>query len=81
MSRREPAGAFGVAFFHTNSAVMRAEALLARDGIAVRLVPTPRELSSDCGLAVRFGWTERDRVESVLRAGRVEVAGLHPLDD
>jgi hypothetical protein len=52
---------------------MRAEKLLIKEGCAIKLIPTPRELSSDCGIAVRFCWSECQRIKSVLEAAGVEV--------
>ncbi len=70
---------FGVVLFHTSSAALRAEKTLKGAGLAVRLVPTPRELSSDCGIALGFRWNESGRVQTLLGAARVEIAGIHPL--
>lgn len=44
---------YGYVLFFTSAAAFRAEKVLAGRGGA-RLVPTPRELSSDCGVALRF---------------------------
>jgi len=71
--------AYGVALFHTTSSVMRAEKLLRSAGIAVRLIPTPRQFSSDCGIAVRFDMTNMERVRGVLEQARCEAAGIHML--
>jgi hypothetical protein len=70
---------YGVVLFHTNSSAMRAEKTLLRYGLAIRLIPTPRQYSSDCGIALRFDWSQRDTVCDFLTAARVEIAGLHPL--
>lgn len=45
---------FGVVLFHTTTSAIRAEKILIKAGLMVKLVPTPRELSSDCGISVRF---------------------------
>lgn len=68
----------GVALFRTSSSAMRAEAVLTRSGVPVRLIPTPRELSSDCGVALRFDWDEREKVAALLAEAHVETAGIHP---
>ena len=68
---------YGVVLFHTNSAVMRAEKLLKKEGLTVKLIPTPREFSSDCGTALRFEWPQRERVEKVLAEASVEIASIH----
>lgn len=66
----------GVVLFYTTSAVFRAESLLRAAGMSPRLVPTPRQLSSDCGLALEFDWQARSAVEAILRRGAVEYASL-----
>ena len=70
---------YGAVLFHTTSAVMRAEKLLIKEGYTIKLIPTPREFSSDCGIALRFDWSQRDAVREFLTGARVEIAGLHPL--
>jgi hypothetical protein len=69
----------GVALFHNTSAVMRAEKVLQKNGITVKLIPTPREFSSDCGMAVRFDWQDQQRVQLLLDQAHVEVAEIHAL--
>lgn len=60
----------GVVLFHTTSSALRAEKILCKGGLTVKLIPTPRELSSDCGIALCFKWEDRERVEShLLHAG------------
>lgn len=67
----------GVVLFHTTSMAFRAEKRLLRAGLSVKLIPTPRDLSSDCGIALRFDWADCARVESALQREGVETAGLH----
>ena len=68
---------YGVVLFYTNSSALRAEKALVQAGLAVKLIPTPRELSSDCGIALRFDVAQRQQVESLLAL--VETAGIHDL--
>jgi hypothetical protein len=69
----------GVVLFHTSSSAMQAEAVLAKAGLSVRMIPTPRELSSDCGLALRFEWAAHEQVGKLLEKLHVETAGIHEL--
>lgn len=66
----------GIVLFHTHSAALRAEKILQRAGLVVKLIPTPREFSSDCGIALQFEWKEVERVQAVLDAARLERAGI-----
>ncbi len=68
----QDAPVFGVVLFYTTSAVLRAEKKLAGSGLAVKLIPTPRQLSSDCGLALRFDWSQAGRVRALLEAAQLE---------
>ncbi len=58
---------------------MRAEKVLKKGGVTVKLIPTPREYSSDCGMAVRFNVQDMDAVRVLLEQARVEVAGIHTM--
>jgi hypothetical protein len=70
---------FGVVLFGTTSAALRAERVLGK-ALRVKLIPVPRELSSDCGIALRFEWNLAARVRTELREAGVEPAGLHRMD-
>lgn len=70
---------YGVVLFHTTSAALRAEKLLQRAGLTVKLIPTPREFSSDCGMALRFAWAQVEQARAALAAGQVEIADIRPM--
>lgn len=70
---------YGVILFHTTSSALRAEKVLQRAGLTVKLIPTPREFSSDCGLALRFLWAQVEEARAALAAGRVEVADVRQM--
>ena len=55
-----------VAIFHSIHRVMKAEKLLKQARVDILLIPVPRRLSSDCGLAIRYPAVSREEVEVVL---------------
>ena len=57
-----------VAIFNSVHKVMKAEKLLKKESIPMLLIPAPRSLSSDCGLAIRYAPAERQRIETLLSA-------------
>jgi hypothetical protein len=61
-----------VAIFHSIHRVMKAEKVLKAAGADILLIPVPRQLTPDCGLALRFAPTERERVEGLL--GEVDLS-------
>ncbi len=70
---------YGVVLFYATSSALRAEKTLAKAGLAAKLIPTPRELSSDCGVALRFDGNQAERVRGLLESAHVEVAGIHSM--
>ena len=70
---------YGVVLFHTTSSALRGEKVLQRAGLTVKLIPTPREFSSDCGMALRFAWAQIEHVQTVLIAARLEIADLRQM--
>ena len=57
---------YGVAAFRSRQQVLRFEALLRRNGVPVRVVSTPRDISMGCGLSVRFQLEDKPAVQRAL---------------
>jgi hypothetical protein len=62
-----------VAIFNSIHRVMEAEKLLKERKLAILLIPAPRALAADCGLAIRYAEDAREDVE-----GALAQAGLLP---
>lgn len=61
--------------FHTTAAAMAMEKRCAERGIPGRLIPAPRSVTSDCGIAWAAPPSERERIES--EADLPEFAGVY----
>ncbi len=55
-----------VAIFHSIHRVLKAEKILKQDGVDFLLIPVPRQLTSDCGLALRFSPETKEELLRVL---------------
>ena len=55
-----------LAVFNSAHRVMKAESILKSRGLPILLIPAPRQLMTDCGLALRIGADFRDDVMRVL---------------
>jgi len=64
-----------VAIFNSVHRVMEAEQLLKGKKLKMLLIPAPRALAADCGLAIRYSEDVRPEVERALAE-----AGLLPHD-
>ena len=67
---------FGYLLFKNSSRAIRAEKLLRRAGIPARLAPAPREVSANCGLAVRCAAEALEAAKAQLAAAGVEIAAF-----
>lgn len=65
-----------VAIFQSIHRVMKAEKVLKGLGLAILLIPVPRQLTSDCGLAIRFSLELRSAVEAALSESGLAIVEL-----
>jgi len=66
-----PGEGFLVVLFVSVSHALKAEKILKGLGLDILLIPAPRTLSSDCGLAIRYAEKEREAVETALAEARL----------
>ena len=60
--------------------VMKAERILNEEHISLTLLPTPRHISSDCGMVVQVQCEELERVQKILCESNLEIEGIYKLD-
>jgi hypothetical protein len=70
---------YGVVLFHSTAHAIRAEKVLQQAGLEIKMIPTPRHLSSDCGMALRFDRALQARMAAILEENRVPVNGIHAI--
>lgn len=68
-----------ILIFRGTHQVMSAEKRLKGGGVPMRLIPVPRRLTSDCGLAIRINPEERERAREVLAAAKLFPVSAHLL--
>lgn len=60
-----------IGIFNSIHRVMKAEKILKGLGLDILLIPAPRTLSSDCGLAIRYAEKDGAAVETALAQARL----------
>jgi hypothetical protein len=70
-------GLEGVMTFFGSHHALRAESVLKKAGFPVRLIPGPREISPNCGVALRFSFDRREEAVSLLVAKSVQYEAVH----
>lgn len=68
---------YTVVLVYSTSHALRAEKVLAEMGIDCKLIPVPRQLSSDCGVCVRVRTADREATEKALNGVGLEIEGIH----
>ena len=68
-----------VVAFHTPAGAMATERLCQAYGMEGRLIPVPRSITSDCGIAWSAPPDLRDSLEVHLQKAGIETAGLYEL--
>ena len=62
-----------LALFRSTRAVIRAERLCGANGIRCRIIPVPRTISSECGMAIEIDENEIGSVTSLCSREAIEV--------
>ena len=70
---------YNVVLFHSTAHAIRGEKVLQRAGLTIKMIPTPRQLSSDCGMALRFDRLDKEPVAAILKEHKVPINGIHPI--
>ena len=65
-----------VMLFKTMSHALKAEKILQHAQLPHKLIPIPKQISSDCGICLRFAPQYRDPIEACLN-NKVEIEHIH----
>ena len=67
---------YGVILFNTTTSVMQAEKILLKADFVIKLIPTPREFSADCGISIRFEWDQNVQIKALLEKEKVNYEAI-----
>lgn len=73
-------GHFVMTFSSTHFAI-KAERVLAKAGIRTTVIPVPRHITSDCGIALRFSADLKEGIEAKLAEENVKYKGIYTETD
>lgn len=72
---------YGVFVFISTSQALKAERVLKQVSADFLVIPTPRQISSSCGLAVKVAPDNLDEVRMALEDKRVQIEGIYHIDN
>ena len=68
----------GIVLFDTELMAIGAWKLLTDNRHPAKIVPTPKQFSKgDCGIALKFDWNQRKKLNSLLSSANVEIAAIY----
>lgn len=70
---------YHVILFDSVHHALKSERILKERGIPHKLIPVPRNISSDCGICLRFTTDLKKLIEEAL-AGKVEIREIRVLE-
>ena len=70
---------YAVILVHSTSHAMRVEKLLQGQDIACKMIPVPRQISSDCGVCVRISRADIQAARQAIQAGSVEIETIQEI--
>ncbi|MDD5524858.1 MAG: DUF3343 domain-containing protein [Smithella sp.] len=75
-----PKPQYSVMLFKAVSYVLKAEKILKKENLPHKLIPVPKNISSDCGICLRFEPALQNKIEAAL-LNKVEVEEIRALDN
>lgn len=67
---------FGVITFKSTQYAIKADTVFKKQNIEFRTIPTPREITHSCGLAIKFNLDDIERVEDIINENKLESEGI-----
>ena len=71
---------YAVILVRSTSHAIRIEKLLGEATIPCKLIPVPRQISSDCGVCVRILRADTQAVCQAIEASGIEIEGIHEIE-
>ena len=68
---------YSVVIFYSTSVAIKAESLTKKANLKIKLIPVPRNLSSDCGICLRFSNEDKPKIEEILRENKIEYENIY----
>lgn len=63
--------------FPSHTEGVKLESALKKDNIKHTIVPTPRELSASCGIAIMYNKEDEEKIKELVDNNNVKTLGFH----
>lgn len=72
---------FGIITFEGTQHAIKAESDLMNQDIKTKTIPTPRDISLSCGLAIRIDMEDIDKIKELYDRGELKFKNLYSLSE
>jgi ribosomal protein L7Ae-like RNA K-turn-binding protein len=66
--------------FSSYNSGLALESILKKEKVKYTIVPTPRELSACCGIAIQYNKVDEETIKVLIEGNSIQVAGFHSLN-
>lgn len=70
---------FGVITFKSTHYAIQADSVFKNEKINYRTIPTPREISRSCGLAIKFNLEDYDNITHIIESNSLNTEGIYKI--
>ncbi len=70
---------YGVVTFNSTHHAIRGEKILKDINIKIKTIPTPRDITSSCGLSIKFEIDNYKEVKSIIMENKLEIKGIYKI--
>jgi hypothetical protein len=67
----------GIITFFSSQHAVHAEKILKQHGFTIELIPGPKEISPNCGVALQYDYLRTEEIKALLAAGKVAAEAFH----
>ena len=67
---------FGVITFKSTNHAIKSESIFKNEDIKFRTIPTPREITHSCGLAIKFDLKDIDLARNIIEDNKLDIEGI-----
>ncbi|WP_010237965.1 DUF3343 domain-containing protein [Clostridium arbusti] len=68
---------FNLITFDSTHSAIRAEKELLNEGLKVKVIPVPTEITASCGLSIRIALKDLEKAKKILKDNNIEVSGYY----
>ncbi|MFA5577254.1 MAG: DUF3343 domain-containing protein [Tissierellaceae bacterium] len=68
---------YGILVFKSTHYTIGAESVFRDKEISFKTIPTPREISLSCGLAIIFALDDLEKVKEAMDSNQIKLAGIY----